>query len=213
MYGLNAIGTGYSYPFYITQNQVGKNNMQNVERQNTATPSVEATAVAKQSAAQNTSLAQTQIPTLREGIDPAEFAVRSRMQYVDQEQDTQGVQTGKSAQEVMEEGECQTCKERKYQDGSDDPGVSFKTPTQIAPEQAASAVRGHEQEHVVRERAKAQREDREVVSQSVTLHTAICPECGKSYISGGTTRTTTQGNTENNAQQEAIKGSLLDVVA
>ena len=213
MYGLNAIGTGYSYPFYITQNQVGKNNMQNVERQNTATPSVEATAVAKQSAAQNTPLAQTQIPTLREGIDPAEFAVRSRMQYVDQEQDTQGVQTGKSAQEVMEEGECQTCKERKYQDGSDDPGVSFKTPTQIAPEQAASAVRGHEQEHVVRERAKAQREDREVVSQSVTLHTAICPECGKSYISGGTTRTTTQGNTENNAQQEAIKGSLLDVVA
>lgn len=213
MYGLNAIGTGYSYPFYITQNQVGKNNMQNVERQNTATPSVEATAVAKQSAAQNTPLAQTQIPTLREGMDPAEFAVRSRIQYVDQEQDTQGVQTGKSAQEVMEEGECQTCKERKYQDGSDDPGVSFKTPTQIAPEQAASAVRGHEQEHVVRERAKAQREDREVVSQSVTLHTAICPECGKSYISGGTTRTTTQGNTENNAQQEAIKGSLLDVVA
>ena len=141
MYGLNAIGTGYSYPFYITQNQVGKNNMQNVERQNTATPSVEATAVAKQSAAQNTPLAQTQIPTLREGIDPAEFAVRSRMQYVDQEQDTQGVQTGKSAQEVMEEGECQTCKERKYQDGSDDPGVSFKTPTQIAPEQAASVVR------------------------------------------------------------------------
>ena len=213
MYGLNAIGTGYSYPFYITQNQVGKNNMQNVERQNTATPSVEATAVAKQSATQNTPLAQTQIPTLREGMDPAEFAVRSRIQYVDQEQDTQGVQTGKSAQEVMEEGECQTCKERKYQDGSDDPGVSFKTPTQIAPEQAASAVRGHEQEHVVRERAKAQREDREVVSQSVTLHTAICPECGKSYISGGTTRTTTQGNTENNAQQEAIKGSLLDVVA
>ncbi len=213
MYGLNAIGTGYSYPFYITQNQVGKNNMQNVERQNTATPSVEATAVAKQSAAQNTPLAQTQIPTLREGIDPAEFAVRSRMQYVDQEQDTQGVQTGKSAQEVMEEGECQTCKERKYQDGSDDPGVSFKTPTQIAPEQAASVVRGHEQEHVVRERAKAQREDREVISQSVTLHTAICPECGKAYISGGTTRTTTQGNTENNAQQEAVKGSLLDVVA
>ena len=198
MYGLNAIGTGYSYPFYITQNQVGKNNMQNVERQNTATPSVEAIAVAKQSAAQNTPLAQTQIPTLREGMDPAEFAVRSRIQYVDQEQDTQGVQTGKSAQEVMEEGECQTCKERKYQDGSDDPGVSFKTPTQIAPEQAASAVRGHEQEHVVRERAKAQREDREVVSQSVTLHTAICPECGKAYISGGTTRTTTQGTITTN---------------
>lgn len=217
MYGLNAIGTGYSYPFYITQNQVGKNNMQNVERQNTATPSVEATAVAKQSAAQNTPLAQTQIPTLREGIDPAEFAVRSRMQYVDQEQDTQGVQTGKSAQEVMEEGECQTCKERKYQDGSDDPGVSFKTPTQIAPEQAASVVRGHEQEHVVRERAKAQREDREVISQSVTLHTAICPECGKAYISGGTTRTTTQGTNNSNMaelfQQQEPPTSTFEGIA
>ena len=90
--------------------------------------------------------------------------------------------------------ECQTCKNRKYQDGSDDPGVSFKTATNIAPEQAASAVRGHEQEHVVREQAKAQREDRKVVSQSVTIHTAICPECGDVYVSGGTTRTTTKAN-------------------
>ncbi len=100
----------------------------------------------------------------------------------------------KTAQEVVDESECQTCKNRKYQDGSDDPGVSFKTPTNIAPEQAASAVRGHENEHVVREQAKAQREDRKVVSQSVTIHTAICPECGDVYVSGGTTRTTTKAN-------------------
>lgn len=100
----------------------------------------------------------------------------------------------KSPQETMEESECQTCKNRKYQDGSDDPGVSFKTATNIAPEQAAAAVRGHEQEHVVREQAKAQREDRKVVSQSVTIHTEICPECGDVYVSGGTTRTTTKAN-------------------
>ena len=105
----------------------------------------------------------------------------------------------KSAQEVMEEGECQTCKERKYQDGSDDMGVSFQTPTNIAPEQAASAVRGHENEHVVRERAKADREDRRVVSQSVTLHTDICPECGKAYVSGGTTRTVTAAQQQEQA--------------
>ena len=37
---------------------------------------------------------------------------------------------------------------------------SFQTPTQVDPKQAASAVRGHEQEHVVREQAKAQRENR-----------------------------------------------------
>ena len=83
-------------------------------------------------------------------------------------------------------------------------GVSFQTPTRIAPEQVASAVRGHEQEHVLREQAKAQREDRRVVSQGVTLHTDICPECGKTYISGGTTRTVTAAQQEEqvNAQQQ-----------
>ncbi len=112
------------------------------------------------------------------------------------------VEGSKSAQEVMEEGECQTCKERKYQDGSDDPGVSFKTPTNVAPELAASAVRGHENEHVVREQAKARQEGRKVVNQSVTYHTAICPECGKVYVSGGTTRTVTKAADSQQAQQQ-----------
>ena len=120
-------------------------------------------------------------------------------------QQVEGLATGeaKSAQKVMEEGECQTCKERKYQDGSDDPGVSFKTPTNIAPEQAASAVRGHENEHVVREQTKAQREDRKVVSQSVTYHTSICPECGKVYVSGGTTRTVTKADNGQQTDQQS----------
>lgn len=118
-----------------------------------------------------------------------EMAVRMRMQ----DENDNGV---KGAQKAFEEGECKTCEERKYKDGSDDPGVSYQAPTRIAPEQAPSAVRGHEMEHVVRENAKAQREDRKVVSQSVTIHTAICPECGKPYVSGGTTRTTTAGKTQ-----------------
>ncbi|MCR2025607.1 hypothetical protein [Anaerotruncus colihominis] len=125
-------------------------------------------------------------PLDREGTAPVELAVRGRFRYPDIEEET-----GKSPQETMEEAECQTCKERKYQDGSNDPGVSFKTPTNISPERAASAVRGHEMEHVVREQAKAQREGRKVVSQTVTIHTGICPECGDVYVSGGTTRTTT----------------------
>ena len=119
-----------------------------------------------------------------------------------QQAENPAVSGNKSAQEVMEESECQTCKERKYQDGSDDPGVSFKTPTNIAPEQAASAVRGHENEHVVREQAKAQREDRKVVSQSVTYHTSICPECGKVYVSGGTTRTVTKADNSQQPEQQ-----------
>ncbi len=122
----------------------------------------------------------------------------------------------KSAREVMEEGECQTCEERKYQDGSDDPGVSFKTPTNVAPEQAASAVRGHENEHVVREQAKARQEDRKVVSQSVTYHTGICPECGKVYVSGGTTRTVTKADNGEQAgrqNQRQDPGSPVPAVA
>ena len=107
-----------------------------------------------------------------------------------------GVNSAKSPAEVVDEAKCETCEKRKYQDGSDDPGVSYKTPTTISADNAAAAVRGHEQEHVVRERAKAEREDRKVVSQTVTLHTDICPECGRVYISGGTTRTVTMGEDE-----------------
>lgn len=131
----------------------------------------------------------------------------------DGEEDGEPAQGAESAQEAVEEGECETCEKRKYQDGSDDMGVSFKTPTNVKPEQAASAVRGHEMEHVVREQAKAKREGREVVSQSVTMHTGICPECGKAYVSGGTTHTVTRAAPENDyAQQEreAQKPALLE---
>ena len=154
------------------------------------------------------------IPFLRKGMDPAELSVRMRMQYMDPSQGKKAAadkaapgiagengagqvmpgaaeQSAAGVQGVSGEKECQTCKERKYQDGSDDPGVSYQTPTHISPEQAASAVRGHEMEHVVREQASAEREGRRVVSQSVSMHTAICPECGRVYVSGGTTRTTT----------------------
>lgn len=56
-------------------------------------------------------------------------------------------------------------------------------------------------EHVYREQAKAQREDRKVVSQNVTYHTAICPECGRAYISGGTTRTVTAAESQAEDQE------------
>lgn len=98
---------------------------------------------------------------------------------------------------------CETCENRKYQDGSDDPGVSYKAPTKLSADQAATAVRGHEMEHVGREQSKAQREGRRVVSQSVTYHSAICPECGSTYVSGGTTRTVTKGESEPVQPQES----------
>ena len=134
-----------------------------------------------------------------EQLIPALRAAEAKAEDAAQGEAAEGV---KSAQEVMEEGECQTCKERKYQDGSDDPGVSFKTPTNIDPDQAPAAVRGHEMEHVYREQAKASREGRKVISQTVTYHTAICPECGRAYVSGGTTRTVTAAGTEAVQPQE-----------
>ena len=140
------------------------------------------------------------------GTDPVELSVRGRIQYLSQEDLEAEIAMSKSAQEVMAEAECQTCKERKYQDGSDDPGVSFKTPTNVAPELAASAVRGHEQEHVVRKQAEARREGPEVVFPTGTYHTAICPECGKVYVSGGTTRTSTRA-----AQEQPGAGTEMEV--
>lgn len=102
-----------------------------------------------------------------------------------------GVEDAKSAAEVAEDAKCETCEKRKYQDGSDDPGVSFKTPANAAPKTAASAVRGHEQEPATRERVESEREGRKAVSRTVAYHTGIRPECGKFYVSGGTTRTVT----------------------
>lgn len=117
--------------------------------------------------------------------------------------------------------ECQTCKERKYQDGSNDPGVSFKTPGKISPKSAESVVRAHEQEHVRHESANAAKEGKKIISQSVSIHTGVCPECGKSFVSGGTTTTVTKktsdtGNNDyfmsnyNNVMSKNF-GSVVDI--
>jgi hypothetical protein len=95
--------------------------------------------------------------------------------------------------------ECKTCRSRKYSDGSNDSTVSFQTPTKLSPEQANTAVRSHEQEHVVHEQARARENGRRVVSQSVAIHTAVCPECGRVYVSGGTTTTVTKPAGERSA--------------
>ncbi len=88
--------------------------------------------------------------------------------------------------------ECQTCKRRKFKDVSNDPSVSFKTPTSVAPGAEAYAVAAHESQHVANEQGNAMREGREVVYQSVQIYTAVCPECGRVYVSGGRTTTMTR---------------------
>lgn len=108
-----------------------------------------------------------------------------------------GSKDGKlSAEEIQGIGECKTCANRKYADRSDDSSVSFQTPTKLNPSTAAAKVAAHEHEHVVNERADAEKEGRRIVSQTVSMHYATCPECGSSYISGGKTRTVTAGKQE-----------------
>jgi len=104
--------------------------------------------------------------------------------------------------------ECMTCRNRKYVDGSDDAGVSFKTPTHVSPENSMTAVASHEQEHVSMEGAKARSEGREIVSQSVRIYTDVCPECGRVYASGGKTITITKA--DNKKSMESHFGKYID---
>lgn len=85
--------------------------------------------------------------------------------------------------------DCETCQNRKYKDGSDENDVSFQTPGHIDPRASASRVRAHEQEHVMNAFEKAAEGGGKVLQASVTMKTAICPECGRSFIAGGLTTT------------------------
>ena len=102
--------------------------------------------------------------------------------------------------------ECETCKNRKYQDGSNEM-VSFKAPTHISPESSAAAVRAHEQEHVTNAYSKAATNNGKVIAASVSIHTDICPECGRSYVAGGTTNTQIKYYNEENPYQQDLKAT------
>lgn len=105
---------------------------------------------------------------------------------------------GNPAEGIEEEDhECETCENRTYVDGSNENDVSFKTPGHISPESAASKVMAHEYEHVRNAYQEDKEEGKELVSVSVSLKTAICPECGKAYVAGGETRTTMRNGVEN----------------
>jgi hypothetical protein len=105
--------------------------------------------------------------------------------------------------------ECETCKRRKYQDGSDEM-VSFKAAGHIDPNNAASVVLGHEQEHVSNAYQKAKAHNGKVLRASVQLKTAICPECGRTYIAGGVTNTQILYYNEDNPYQQDKKESDAD---
>ena len=102
--------------------------------------------------------------------------------------------------------ECETCKNRKYQDGSDEM-VSFKSAAHISPQASASRVRAHEQEHVTNAYNKAAQNNGKVLSATVSLRTAVCPECGTVYTAGGTTTTKISYSNESNPYQQNKKSA------
>lgn len=133
--------------------------------------------------------------------DPAE-----KSGAIGEEPEKKGTSTGKKDPLGRKKPgeECETCKKRKYQDGSDEM-VSFKSAAHISPESAATRVRAHEQEHVSNAYNKAAEKNGKVISASVSIHTAICPECGRTYVSGGTTHTQIKYYNEENPYQKGLK--------
>ena len=71
---------------------------------------------------------------------------------------------GNRTEKASAKGECQTCKERKYVDGSDEGNVSFKAPGHIAPEASAGVVMAHEKEHVANAKREGNKPGNELVS-------------------------------------------------
>lgn len=133
-------------------------------------------------------------------------------QVTDKTNKNPGASDVKNAGRASSPADCQTCQERKYQDGSDEM-VSFKAAAHISPNAAATAVRGHEQEHVANAYKKAAQDDGKVLQASVRLKTAVCPECGRSYVAGGETTTKIQYSNEENPYQKALKKAQESIFA
>ena len=203
---LTGIGSGYGISAYSAYQNTADRVHNNKESASAADVALEKNNnLAAPSALGNEYRTGIEVPALQLAQSNAIRPQRGDVQYQpDAEKGTLGIDAEKTQGAAKDEAigkECQTCAKRRYQDQSNDPGVSFKSPTQVSPQAAHAAVVGHEMQHVTRERVQAEQEGREIVSQSVTLKTAICPECGKAYIAGGETVTTTREAPENNQQK------------
>lgn len=107
--------------------------------------------------------------------------------------------------------ECQTCKNRRYVDASNDSNVSFQTPTYISPKSSYAMVSAHEQEHVTNAYRDANQKGGRVVYASVSLKMAVCPECHTPYVAGGITRSQIKYDTSNPYEnmRKSLEGSVI----
>ena len=108
--------------------------------------------------------------------------------------------------------ECETCKNRKYVDDSNEPDVSFKSPGHVSASASVAAVRSHEQQHVANAYQSESLGEARVMSVSVSIKMGKCPECGRSYAKGGETATTIKYNEDAFAQSakgiDAANGAI-----
>lgn len=124
---------------------------------------------------------------------------------------------GVNGSKKVKSSECMTCRNRKYVDGSNEGNVSFKAPGHISPENSAAMVSSHEQEHVANARREGSKDNAKLMSATVRLKLAVCPECGRTYVAGGVTSTTIQYSEENPYERnrkgiegDALRGNYVD---
>jgi hypothetical protein len=77
---------------------------------------------------------------------------------------------------------------------------------------AAAAVIAHEEQHVQHNAQEAAREGMKATS-TVQIHSAVCPECGRIYVSGGTTTTTYAPKQQYNYPGSDATGLLVNKTA
>jgi hypothetical protein len=80
---------------------------------------------------------------------------------------------------------CASCAARSYQCSSG------QVTSGVSSNESGSFVAAHEAEHLAKDRVEAQANDRQVVSQSMRLFTAMCAECGSTFVAGGEAKTVT----------------------
>jgi len=120
-----------------------------------------------------------------------------------------------AAQNQQPASGCGTCASRTYQDQSGDMGVSFQNGASVAPEAAASHVFAHEREHAAIAHQEAQRTGGHA-DTSIRVHTSICPDCKKVYVSGGEARVSITPSEEDAMDlykdpAESLIGQMLDI--
>ena len=116
-----------------------------------------------------------------------------------------------SSSKVRGAVECQTCQNRKYVDGSNESDVSFKTPGVIKPGESFAKVSAHERQHVSNAVAKGSKPGAKLISASVSLKMGVCPECGRTYVAGGETKTQIKYSESNpyEKNRKSAEGSFL----